>query len=787
MQIIKKHFDTLHMHTRNHLEKLDAHVQKHAPKVHAQIKKAHAHLSKPAKHHHYWLALCGIILRSSIVTYTNSSFARQSLQDQFIRPTKSDLMILEPIDTINTLNPRNNLTGAYTGGDIIITALSFSHANLTPQNTIFANHSDNAVYVDITFKNNGTTPLYIPLINQPNNEWDYNIICYTNWWSGWYPARINKTLLQQWNYLLPGGTVPWKFKMNQNMFPSHAPNGHYLKCVAVSQAQQWWNPLNHNAYQTSLFEFNGQNNEFNINYTYNNPTNSAPVCSNQLVYAYTQTVNIWRGSNPSIRNWANSLPSCSCDINALDTASPHDCQFNGQRMNIQYPNITWPVNNAYWFTWSNVWPFCTDNHNAADGGVDVYLSILGTWNIPTCNQTGGNNTGINGFDLTITDITSTYNSNTNRLKYNFKLKNIWNWIYTPTINWNYVFDAERIKISKTSSSQVSIGLIGRSSCNYGTWLPCELENTTNYLWFYMPYSILPWWFRDFSFEITPSNVDWWNLLSGSYGICNTFKIGLHNLIDSNSSNILPNDINISNNSTEYCTTFIKSSWINPWNGWNNNWYGYGYWYGYTNWYGYGYGYGYRYAKWQYANSPIFYLTKPYIMISQSVWNQYKNINLLPTKMKKLAVGTIEKLFDGNALLRMASELQTSFDRTKQKIDTMKSSAKNKIVTDYQKARKLFEDGYTALFKKKGLWNKDAEQAIKRSNTKLAPIEVLTENIQTSTIKSDSKAQTINNTTSTEQKIQATNPANTKKDSILKRIKDKMRQLIKDKIKQVKSN
>lgn len=175
------------------------------------------------------------------------------------------------------------------------------------------------------------------------------------------------------------------------------------------------------------------------------------------------------------------------------------------------------------------------------------------------------------------------------------------------------------------------------------------------------------------------------------------------------------------------------------------------------------------------------------MISQSVWTQYQNINLLPTKMKKLAAGTIEKLFDGKALLRMASELQTSFDRTKQKIDTMKSVAKNKIVTDYQKARKLFEDGYTALFKKKGLWNKDAEQAIKKSNTKLAPIEVRTENTQKATIKSDSKVQTINNPTSTEQKTQATKSTSTKKDSILKRMKDKMRQLIKDKIKQVKSN
>ena len=123
MQIIKKHFDTLHTHAKNHLEKLDAHVQKHAPKAHAYIKKANAHLSKPAKHHHYWLALCGIILRSSIVTYTNSSFARQSLQDQLL--ISSDLKQVQntPIDTYN---PRTNLTGVYTGGDIIISAASFT-------------------------------------------------------------------------------------------------------------------------------------------------------------------------------------------------------------------------------------------------------------------------------------------------------------------------------------------------------------------------------------------------------------------------------------------------------------------------------------------------------------------------------------------------------------------------------------------------------------------------------------------------------------------------------------
>lgn len=565
------------------------------------------HIEKVKKH---WLTIASVLAVWVLGTlgyqwYQDASYAKtiankSLLQDMGfidtpikvapVKNIKDVIAIDEPIDTL--------LTWVYTWGDIIISAASFTqtlpNGTVWPINTIISTGSNAPVAVNITLKNIGTMPLYIPIANQNGNDWIFAMQC--QWPSQWWGCFVKVPLssLTQWRYLLAGQSIQWTITNSIHWGWFWYPyTNTSLTFTVNSQQQQWRSPVQPSMYQTILFETNGQNNTFTINYT---------------------------------------VPSTSNPINT------------GVLEPIEIENPIW---------------------------------IVRKW-----------------FDLKIKDINATYNQLTNKLLYTFKLVNLWNKNYNLWWTGNNAVSHIVINAWSTNwSSDPTLWFIWQNNmpCNYN----CQ------FLWgngtFYplrMPVGFVGIWNNNsinISFEAEPVGIveEW--LPHGTYTMCNKFYVWKYNLIattnsngivvETNNSNILPEDLIPSNNSTTYCTTFTKANWTNPSTWSNGNTYGYGY--GYQPGYGYGYGYGY---KTQYASkSNFFYLTKPYMMISEKVYKVFKDQY---TVMKKLKKGTVEKLFDKKTLQTMRTDVMKYLKKEINKAQNKTKGMREKIA-EIQKISKLY--------------------------------------------------------------------------------------------------
>lgn len=141
--------------------------------------------------------------------------------------------------------------------------------------------------------------------------------------------------------------------------------------------------------------------------------------------------------------------------------------------------------------------------------------------------------------------------------------------------------------------------------------------------------------------------------------------------------------------TNYNNNCMSISY-NPWwqdlsllinTGTNNTstWVIYGYGYGYQPWYGYGYGYGYMGGRYG-ANKPYFYLTKPYLMISEKIYKKFKDV--YTTRIKKLSKTVLMRLFDKKTLRTMKRDVEIYL--TKQ----IQSIASSKVLTVSQRLEQL---------------------------------------------------------------------------------------------------
>lgn len=74
------------------------------------------------------------------------------------------------------------------------------------------------------------------------------------------------------------------------------------------------------------------------------------------------------------------------------------------------------------------------------------------------------------------------------------------------------------------------------------------------------------------------------------------------------------------------------------------------------------------------NVPYFYLTKPYIAISEKIYKKFKDVHSLT--IKKLKAWTIEKLFDKATLKQMQKDISDY-------LDMQANKAKAKMNKQYQ--------------------------------------------------------------------------------------------------------
>lgn len=144
------------------------------------------------------------------------------------------------------------------------------------------------------------------------------------------------------------------------------------------------------------------------------------------------------------------------------------------------------------------------------------------------------------------------------------------------------------------------------------------------------------------------------------------------------------DTNYTNNCMSVSYTALLSNLICPGcsnTGTNNTstWVIYGYGYGYQPWYGYGYGYGYMWGRYG-ANKPYFYLTKPYLMISEKIYKKFKDV--YTTGIKKLSKTALVRLFDKKTLRTMKRDVEVYL--TKQ----IQSIASSKVLTVSQRLEQL---------------------------------------------------------------------------------------------------
>lgn len=126
------------------------------------------------------------------------------------------------------------------------------------------------------------------------------------------------------------------------------------------------------------------------------------------------------------------------------------------------------------------------------------------------------------FDLTIQDITSTYNQQTDKIRYTMKIKNMWNMWY------NFV------------QGTLWAGLMSNFYPE-NFWL---MENLSAF-----------WWTKDYLEMDTTTPVLWSVVWTNTK--CHTFKVGI--LYSSNGNSLLPWDTNIANNTVEKCTTYTGTS------------------------------------------------------------------------------------------------------------------------------------------------------------------------------------------------------------------------------------
>ena len=552
------------------------------------------HIEKVKKH---WLTVTAVLAVWVLWTlwyqwYQDASYAktianRALLQDMGfvdtpikvapVKNIKDIITINEPIDTL--------LTWVYTWGDIIISAASFTqtlpNGTVWPVNTILSTGSNAPVTVNITFKNIGTMPLYIPNTSVGKSVyWGYMIY---GWGNGWANTNVTSSILTQWDYLMPWWTIQWTLTINGSQFhnPYNPTTSPYITFTATSQQQQWRNPTQPSQYQNMLFESNGQNNSFTINYT---------------------------------------VPSTSNPINT------------GVLEPIEIENPIW---------------------------------IVKKW-----------------FDLTIplNSFSSNYNASSNELSYNFNIKNIWNKPYVTSNNSQFppAFIFYRTRVQSANGTQIIMNesnILPSTNNNITVYIPqLTLSNIANQNTIPLNLTTKPYWYS--------ANIWTTDLPNWTYDICNEFYIWTYPISWPNQlPNVLSNDINTSNNSTTYCTTFTKTNWNNPSTWSNGNTYGYGY--GYQPGYGYGYGYGYMT---KYANkSNFFYLTKPYMMISEKIYKVFKDQY---TVMKKLKKGSVEKLFDRSTLKTMKTDVMKYLKKEINKAQNKTKGMREKIA-EIQKISKLY--------------------------------------------------------------------------------------------------
>jgi len=312
------------------------------------------------------------------------------------------------------------------------------------------------------------------------------------------------------------------------------------------------------------------------------------------------------------------------------------------------------------------------------------------------------------FDLTLTDITSTYNQSSNTIQYNFKLKNIGNKpYYDNTTNISHkalVFFRKRTTASNGTQILLMHNILNspdflNSSTTYNATfsISAPLSNWT--LGSSALSNIIGNNTFNFSYSVNPLPQSlMWELSNWTYNICNELYIWAEPIIWSTESpSVLANDINVANNSHVHCTTFTKTNWTNLDNGTGNT---YGYGYGYQP--GYGYGYGYGYYEGRYANKPaFFYLTKPYLMISEKIYKEFKDQY---TVMKKIKKDAIAKLFDRKTLVSMKADVKSYIEK-QMKLSQKKSGSVREKVMEVKKRVDLHvqvQKDYSKLVREKVL-------------------------------------------------------------------------------------
>lgn len=402
--------------------------------------------------------------------------------------------------SIYAYDSSTNLTGVYTGGDIIISAVDFkqivwNNGLMWPTNTVINNLPNMWVEVNLAFKNIGTTPIRVPNSSENWDYWYMQITCQTDREIQPCSAQISMSSLYQWRYILPGQTIQ-------------------------SRVWLWWNQF------PTIWSSTNNTLKFTVKWT----------------------------QPPQIVEWMGYYNDNNITINGIWTVSL--LETNNQNNSFILP-YTLGLSN------SNIWQvgyMCN-----ADTGITCAAGLVCQWAKPeynlngVCQLTNNNITNTSKwFDLTIQDITSTYNAKTNKVKYNFKVKNVWDKIYTPnlTIQDNGTTNADRIVFNKLSVDGKYM-LQWPYNCNMYSINGCE--DYIADLWFSLLSTISPWKYKSFSFEVEPTTAQWKVLENADYSIVNIFSVWSLPLIIANNTNILNNDSNNTNNKVQFITKFTKGT------------------------------------------------------------------------------------------------------------------------------------------------------------------------------------------------------------------------------------
>lgn len=126
-------------------------------------------------------------------------------------------------------------------------------------------------------------------------------------------------------------------------------------------------------------------------------------------------------------------------------------------------------------------------------------------------------------------------------------------------------------------------------------------------------------------------------------------------------------------------TILCSTCSNTWTTNTSTWIIYGYGYGYQPGYGYWYGYGYMGGRYG-SHKPYFYLTKPYLMISEKIYKKFKDVYTIG--IKKLSKTALVRLFDKKTLRSMKRDVELYLTRQIQSI------ASSKVLTVSQRLEQL---------------------------------------------------------------------------------------------------